>query len=260
MCGADRNFPQDLWHHCVHQAEITLNLVRPCPWDPTISAWEALHGRPWDWNAHPMAPIGTRVVSHEQPDARGSWAPRGTVGWYVGPAPQHYRCWTVVAAGTGKARVANCLEWFPEHVHMPGSSPDEALCAGLNDTAAALRRISGSDPRKNLTAIAAAEQLEIQPQGRGRWRNRMIEVAAVTGVTISRFRDSRVERCLQRRVHRRRRGKIPRGRRWHKNFFLGEGWSSFSNKKLLQRDVISYIIYYCFVCTHMGTQCIYVYI
>lgn len=124
MCGADPGFPLNLWHTCVHQAEITLNLMRLCPWDHSMSAWEGLHGRPWNWDAHPMGPIGSKVVMHEYPASRGSWQPSGTVAYYVGPAPHHYRCWTVVNPATSKTRVASCLEWMRPALKMPGSSPE----------------------------------------------------------------------------------------------------------------------------------------
>ena len=38
---ADPSFPLELWKHI-------LNLLRASPSDPTISVWQAVHGRPWD--------------------------------------------------------------------------------------------------------------------------------------------------------------------------------------------------------------------
>jgi hypothetical protein len=35
--------------------------------NPDISAFEQLHGAKFDWNAHPIAPPGTRAVIHSSP-------------------------------------------------------------------------------------------------------------------------------------------------------------------------------------------------
>jgi hypothetical protein len=52
---------------------------------------------PFDLNRNPLAPPGTKVLIHEKPDVRKTWAPHAVEGWYLGPALRHYRCcriWT----------------------------------------------------------------------------------------------------------------------------------------------------------------------
>jgi hypothetical protein len=34
----------------------------------------------------PMAQSGTRIIAHETPNLRRTWAPHGQDGWYIGPA------------------------------------------------------------------------------------------------------------------------------------------------------------------------------
>ena len=42
----------------------------------------------------PMAPPGTKVVIHDKPSTQSPWGYHGTLGYYVAPATEHYRCMT----------------------------------------------------------------------------------------------------------------------------------------------------------------------
>jgi hypothetical protein len=39
-----------------------------------------------------MAPPGTRIIAHETPNRRRTWAPHGQDGWYISPASEHSGC------------------------------------------------------------------------------------------------------------------------------------------------------------------------
>ena len=88
LCTTDKDFPMELWDKLVPQAEITLNLMRSCRSNPSISAFEAVRG-PFDINKTPIAPAGMRVVIHVKPLIRASWGKHGDEGFYVGPAMDH---------------------------------------------------------------------------------------------------------------------------------------------------------------------------
>jgi hypothetical protein len=92
LCSAADDFPIRLWDRLLRQAEITLNLMRTSRADPQLSAQEAING-PFDFNKTPLAPPGCKVIIHEKPSQRTSWGPHGVVGWYLGPAEEHYRCY-----------------------------------------------------------------------------------------------------------------------------------------------------------------------
>jgi len=77
-------FPLEEWDHLLEQAEITLNLLRSSRVNPTLSAYAQLKGQ-FDFNATPMAPPGTKVIIHDKPKHRASWALHGTDGFYIGP-------------------------------------------------------------------------------------------------------------------------------------------------------------------------------
>jgi len=164
---ADPLFPLNMWDRTLEQVELTLNLLRGSAINPTISAWEQIHG-PYDFNAAPIAPIGVKVIIHEKPNHRESWAPHGVEGWYLGPALRHYRCYRVLAAHTMAERVTDTVAWHPEPFIMPGSSPIAELTAAVNElteqladiiTSPASRRTSNPDNDQQHSTIAAITSL-----------------------------------------------------------------------------------------------------
>ena len=60
LCGCDPNFPRHLWDLLLPQMEIQLNLLRQSRTAPNVSAY-AHHYGAYDFNAHPLAPLGTAV-------------------------------------------------------------------------------------------------------------------------------------------------------------------------------------------------------
>lgn len=89
----------------------------------------------------PIAPPGTPVLVYESPHNRGSWAPHGVPGFYVGPALAHYRCYTVFIPKTCKTRVTDTLSWHPKSLVVPGTSAVEAVTAAAKDLETALLKL-----------------------------------------------------------------------------------------------------------------------
>ena len=119
LCITDQNFPFQLWNHMTTQAVITCNILRRSRINPNISAYEQLHGNKYDWNAHPLAPPGTRAVIYESPTNRASWAPRGVDAWYCGPALEHYLCCHFFVPDTRAMRISGTYELYPSHCMLP---------------------------------------------------------------------------------------------------------------------------------------------
>lgn len=142
---ADPAFPRNQWCRTIPSNCVTLNLLRPWGPDKSKSAFEGFYGHKWDFNAHPLAPVGTKVTVYETPSVRGSWAPHGRPGFYIGPAPHHYRCFTCYVPSTHGTRVSDTLEWFPQPIHMPGSRSIELLTAAVEDLAHALTLVGNPD-------------------------------------------------------------------------------------------------------------------
>ena len=118
LCSCDPDFPIREWDRLLPQAEITLNLLQTARANPKLSAYTYLFGL-FDFNKTPMAPPGTRVLVHDKPDQRKSWDPRGTDGWYIGPAMEHYRCVLCFMPKTRTVRVSDTVVFFPHKLIFP---------------------------------------------------------------------------------------------------------------------------------------------
>ncbi len=92
LCTTDKQFPIQLWDQLLEQGQDTLNMLRTSHIHPHLSAYTTLEGV-HDFNPMQLAPPGTRAIVYEPTETRGTWGPRGSDAWYVGPANQHYRCY-----------------------------------------------------------------------------------------------------------------------------------------------------------------------
>ena len=132
LCSLDPDCPLGLWDRFLPQAELTLNMLRGSRINPKLSAYEAIYGG-YDFNRTPIAPPGTRVLVHDKPSMRESWAPHASRGWYVGPALESYRCFRVWMEDTRAERVADTVKWLPRAHRMPEAGPAERVLAALQD-------------------------------------------------------------------------------------------------------------------------------
>eukprot|EP01034_Spumella_vulgaris_P021900 gene21900-27977_t len=138
------SFPLDLWDELLPQVDLCLNILRPFGPRPEISAYEGIHGSQYDFSAHPIAPCGTHVLIHETPEQRASWAPHGVPGFYLGPAPKHFRAYRVFAIPTQSSRVTDTVAWLSAPFKMPGSSTVELVHAATRDLTVALNKLAQS--------------------------------------------------------------------------------------------------------------------
>ena len=145
LSSTDPNFPLHLWCRLIEQATTTLNLLRPSRINPRLSAEAQLNGA-FDYNKTPLAPPGTRVLIHETPQNRRTWAAHGIEGWYLGRAAEHYRCYRVYATKTASERIASTVEFFPFHSVMPKTSSADAARDAASDLTHALLNPTPATP------------------------------------------------------------------------------------------------------------------
>ena len=113
--STDSKWPMQLWDQLTTQAIITLNLCRVSRREPTKSAYHSLHGQRYDWNAHTMAPPGTRAVVYEDPKSRRSWGPRAIYAWYCGPSLDHHQNCRFYVPEIGAYQTSGLFDLFPRH-------------------------------------------------------------------------------------------------------------------------------------------------
>jgi len=144
LCSCDPSFPLHLWDRLLEQTTITLNLLRTSSLNNRLSAYAQVHST-FDFNKTPIGPPGTKVIVHNKPSSRGTWSPHGDEAWYIGPAMNHYRNFTVYVPSTKTIRISDTLAWFPQHITMPtASSADIAMAAAYDLTQALLYPSSAS--------------------------------------------------------------------------------------------------------------------
>jgi hypothetical protein len=85
-----------------------------------------------------LAPPGTRIIAHETPGRRRTWAPHGQDGWYIGPELEHYRCYTVYITKTRSSRVVETVDFFPHRFKLPFPSSSELATRAAADLTHAL--------------------------------------------------------------------------------------------------------------------------
>jgi hypothetical protein len=113
LCSTDKSFPMHLWDRLLPQAVITLNILRTSRINTKLSASIHIDGQ-YDFNRAPMAPPGTRIIAHETPSRRKTWAPHGQDGWYIGPAIEYYQWYTVYINKNRGERVVETVDFFRE--------------------------------------------------------------------------------------------------------------------------------------------------
>jgi hypothetical protein len=117
LYSVDPSFPMHLWDRLLPQAEITLNLPRTSRLHPN-SAAAHYHGLV-DYNKTAFSPPGCKIITHEKPGKRRTWAPHGQHGYSLGHAMHHYRCQNVYISTTASERIVDTLEFFPHNYQMP---------------------------------------------------------------------------------------------------------------------------------------------
>ena len=125
--------PLQLWANFMPQIETTLTCLLPYSLDPKISAYEGIHGNKYDFNAHPMHPVGTLTLAFTPTTSREAWEPHGMKGFMTGPALKHYRSFRVHIIETGQERKTDTVDVFPTKVMLPGSSLGEILLKKLDE-------------------------------------------------------------------------------------------------------------------------------
>jgi hypothetical protein len=65
-----------LWDRILPQAVMTLNMLRTSRTNPKLSAATHIFGQQY-FNRAPLVPPETRIIAHETPGKRKTWAPHG---------------------------------------------------------------------------------------------------------------------------------------------------------------------------------------
>lgn len=154
LAGISSDFPKNLWDLLLPQAELTLNLLRQSRLNPKISAWEYFAG-PFNYDATPVGPLGSRVIIHKKPGVRNAWDFRGEEGWSAGVSLEHYRCQKIVRKSTKALAVSDTIAFRHQSLTQPSITPADRLLHGVHTLASALRNTPATVCEAQLQAIGA---------------------------------------------------------------------------------------------------------
>jgi hypothetical protein len=98
------DFSAHLLDRLLPQAEITLNLSWASRLHPQLSSVAHYHGL-IDYNKPAFVPPGCKIIAHENPAQRRTWAAHGQPLCSLGPAMHHYRCQNVYITATASERI-----------------------------------------------------------------------------------------------------------------------------------------------------------
>jgi hypothetical protein len=134
-----------LWDKLLPQGVITLNMLRTSIINPKLSEATHIYGQ-YDFNRAPMAPPGKRTIAYDTPHRRRTSAPHGQDGWHIGPAIEHYRCYTVYITKTRGERIVETVEVFPEKFTLPFPSVQDLATQAAADLTHTLLHLQPEGP------------------------------------------------------------------------------------------------------------------
>jgi len=157
FAGLDPDFPMSQWDRLIPHIELTLNLLRKSKRDRTKSAYEQVYGK-YDYDRHPLAPIGCPVQIHNQPATRTTWAPHTQQGWYLGPSMEHYRCHRVLPKVTNAMRVCKTVIFKHKRYTSPTISPTDYITNATQQLVTTIKKAEGI-PGYAASQLEQLEQL-----------------------------------------------------------------------------------------------------
>jgi hypothetical protein len=169
LAGADPDYPIQEWDRFLPQCQITLNLLRNSRVNPKLSAHAYLFGN-FNFNATPLAPLGTKVVVHLKPNKRTSYSYHGEEGWYIGPSLEHYRCFKCYFPLTRSVRDADTIEFFPKTIPFPTTTTEDYLIQSTQDIIQLLK-----EPPKNLPFLQYGNET----------KNALIQISEIVQKAVS---------------------------------------------------------------------------
>ena len=145
MVSTQKDLPLNLWCRILPQAMVTLNLLHPYRINLILSAHGQLHGL-FNFNATPFVPPGTKVIVHQNPTIRKSWAPWGKYGWYINRAKDHYLCYNIYVPETREVIQPDIVKFLLHNSKMPFRSLTENATIAATELIHALRNPAPAAP------------------------------------------------------------------------------------------------------------------
>ena len=132
LATLDRSFPIQLWSKMAKQIQDTLNMFRTSRLDVTKTSYQETEGV-FDWNATPLAPLGTRGMVFIHPGNQNTFAPHCGTDYVVGHTPHHYCLLEFYIPATRGYRLSVTYRLYPQHCQMPTISEEDQTVEATAD-------------------------------------------------------------------------------------------------------------------------------
>ena len=133
------SFPIAFWGRLLPQCDWSLKIMRPCRTNPKLLAFEALEGA-FQFTSTPLAPPGTKVLVHHKPNRRSPWGFHAQLGWYIGPALNHHKCWKVIMDGNRAERITDTLTFQHHNVKVPQPTQADKIISATRELQCAIKQ------------------------------------------------------------------------------------------------------------------------
>ena len=80
--------------------------------NPELSAYQKIWGD-FDYNTTPLAPPVCLAVIYDAPEDQPTWSNHGTIGYYIGPAENHYHNYRIYIPTTGGTIIGSTVDSPP---------------------------------------------------------------------------------------------------------------------------------------------------
>ena len=153
LAGTYAQFPKCLWDQILEQAKLTLNLIKQATVDPSKLSCEYLHGRPFNYDATPIGPLGIPFIMQNKPSQQKYSYSRGRNGLSAGVALIHYLCQLAIDAETKAVSITDTVKFLHQYLTQPGLTPTDRLIHALHTLTSAMHHTPAVNSAHQLKAI-----------------------------------------------------------------------------------------------------------
>jgi hypothetical protein len=122
-----------LWDRLLPQTVLILNLLRQAKADPSMSAYQFMHGE-FDYNKMPLAPLGCAT------NRQKTWDMHSLNGWYLGTFDKHYWCYKIYCTKTRAERISDTVFFQHCYLMQPVVMPTNAMIKVMGDLRGVLKK------------------------------------------------------------------------------------------------------------------------
>ena len=101
-------FPIAYWCRLLPQIYFSVNIVIKCRQNPLLSSWASMEAE-FHFKATPIAPPGSEMLMHKNPNRRKTFGFNAKKAWYIAPCFKHYRTFKGIMASTGSERLTDTV-------------------------------------------------------------------------------------------------------------------------------------------------------